>query len=112
MAYLHPLANLTFAETSTARDIIRASHEDTVIEFREIGLKEPPKAELVKFLEIEHSGALTDSTSRPPRLAYAHFDTIGADKVPHYCEALIDLPSKTLLTKEIISKQYHPALTM
>lgn len=72
----HPLAILSEAETNLARDVVKAAHPKTVIDFREIYLQEPPKKQLLDFLAIEHAGRLSPTTPRPPRLALAVSDDI------------------------------------
>ena len=55
----HPLTILSPDETNLARDLVRAAHPaNTVIDFREIYLQEPPKAQLLEFLALEHAGRL------------------------------------------------------
>lgn len=108
----HPLQHLSKDETILARDIIKRSHPDTVIEFREIGLKEPDKAELLPFLELEHSGTLCSSTPRPTRLAKCHYDTIGSDRLPRYNEAIVNLDQSIRLEHRVIDQDVSPALTM
>ncbi len=87
----HPLQNLSRDEICLARDIVIGFHPDTILEFREISLKEPPKAELLLFLDEEHCGKVASNTLRPPRLAKCHYDTICSDRIPRYNEAVVDL---------------------
>lgn len=108
----HPLQHLTFEETKAARDIIIKCHANEIIEFREIGVQEPSKAELLKFLELEHQGQLKEDSPRPSRLARCHYDTIGSDRTPRYNESLVDLNLLKRVGHEIIPEDISPALTM
>ena len=58
--HTHPLVSLNEAEVNKARDIVRKTHAGAVLHFRVIYLQEPPKAELTRFLDLEHSGRLAD----------------------------------------------------
>ena len=110
----HPLAILSVDEVNAARDVILAKHKDgdKVIDFREIYLEEPPKAELVKFLELEHNGSLSDSSSRPSRTALVQYDVIDTSGVPKHHESCIDLQAKQELKHEIVASEHHACLTL
>lgn len=108
----HPLAILTEEETNLARDVVRAAHPNTVIDFREIYLQEPPKGQLLEFLAIEHAGRLSPTTPRPPRLALCQYDVIGADRVPSYEESVIDIGTRSRIKHTVVGKQHHAALTL
>lgn len=109
----HPLEQLTISESKRARDVSRRAYKDAVIDFRTISLEEPPKAQLQKFLEIEHSGSLQPSTPRPDRLARVAYDVIGSDKIPVYHESLIDVRNGLEVGHEVIdAKHHHAALTL
>lgn len=107
----HPLQHLSQEETCVARDLIAASHPGTVIEFREIGLHEPPKAELLLFLGVEHRGVLSETTPRPARQAMVRYDTIGSDRLPRYNEAVVDVRNKEIVQHELMSQDISPGLT-
>ncbi|KAF7715302.1 Copper amine oxidase [Penicillium ucsense] len=108
----HPLAILSQRETNIARDIVRESHPGTVIDFREIFLNEPPKAELVEFLAIEHAGRLTPTTPRPPRRALCQYDVIGEDRIPQFHESIVDVVSRRRVKHTVVGKQHHASLTL
>ncbi|KAF9871482.1 copper amine oxidase [Colletotrichum karsti] len=63
----HPFDPLTPVEISYAAEITRKSSENEQIFFRAISLAEPPKNEMVEFLDGEHSGS--QDLSYPPRRA-------------------------------------------
>lgn len=108
----HPLAILSIDETKRARDVVIKSHPNVTISFREIFLQEPAKADLKKFLELEHSGRLSPTTPRPPRLAKCQYDVIGSDRVPEYHESVVDVNRAARVKHEVIGKQHQAALTM
>lgn len=108
----HPLASLSVEETNLARDIILASHPKTVVDFRIITLQEPSKADLVSFLQLEHSGKLQPNSPRPPRLAKVHYDVIDDSKIPIYCESIVDVEKRKRISHEVIRSDAHASLTM
>lgn len=108
----HPLSALSADETTVARDVIVASHPDTVVYFREIFLSEPPKTELQAFLALEHSGRLSPTTPRPPRLALCQYDVISRGKVTEYHESVVDIRLRRQVAHQIIDKTSHAALVM
>lgn len=113
MAPQHPLSALTIEETNDARDIILKSHPGASIYFRIISLLEPPKAELTKYLDIEHSGRLSPSTPKPARLAEVKYDAIEkGSKVPVYMESWVDLGRRERVKNEVISSEFHASLTL
>lgn len=112
MPPLHPLKHLSIEETEQARKIVLAAHPNEVVDFREIFLQEPAKAELTKFLDLEHSGRLSPSSPRPARLAKCQYDVIGEDKIPSYQESIVDVIRHKQVKHEVIGKQHHAALTL
>ncbi|KAL5392802.1 hypothetical protein DPSP01_000501 [Paraphaeosphaeria sporulosa] len=88
----HPLAPLSEKELTSAAAIIRASwpaHTD--VHFKVVTLQEPPKAEVVPYLEAEHSG-----TQLPPvsRRAFINYYIRNTNK---FHEAIVDLQSGRVL---------------
>jgi primary-amine oxidase len=108
----HPLSQLSHAETNLARDILLECHPSVVIDFRETFLQEPPKAEVVKFLDHEHSDSLKLDTPRPARLAKIQYDVIGGSKIPEFHESIIDLDKRARVGHEVISIEHHASLTL
>jgi primary-amine oxidase len=109
---VHPLAILSEAETNLARDVVKAAHPGTVIDFREIFLQEPPKKQVQEFLALEHAGRLSPTTLRPPRLALCQYDVIGADRIPEFHESVVDVASHTQVNHTVVGKQHHASLTL
>lgn len=109
----HPLSALSIDETNLARDIVLSCHPEEILYFRQILLLEPPKSEVVSFLEIEHSGKLCLDTPRPQRLAKVQHDVISkGSRVPLYQESVVDLRRKQRVRHEVIAKEKRAALTM
>lgn len=113
----HPLSALTADEVRQARDVILKLHPSSVIDFRVIYLLEPPKADVVRFLDAEHAGTLTADTPRPPRLAQLNYDVIGGSTgdaaVPtQYHESVVDLGAGKRISNELIDTKYHASLGM
>lgn len=114
----HPLSELTEAEFRSARDAIVNNHgPDTALFFRAISLSEPNKADLIPYLEAEHAGTLTDSTSRPPRLAFVEYNIIEAKRSHEYIRAIINIETGDIVSKDSAHKTCYayytpyPALT-
>ncbi|PSK34791.1 Copper amine oxidase 1 [Elsinoe australis] len=108
----HPLSILSERETLLAKEVLLSSHPQEVLVFREIFLQEPPKHELLKFLEQEHSGKDISQITPPARLAKCQYDVIGRDKVPEYQESIVDISKKERVKHEIIGKEYHASLAL
>jgi primary-amine oxidase len=108
----HPLSALSVAETNKVRDIIVSLHPNCVLDFRTVYMLEPPKAEVVPFLALEHAGKVTPRTKRPPRLAQAKYDVIGNSKTPQYHESVIDINSGERRSHQIVGTEHHASLTV
>lgn len=108
----HPLSGLSIAEVNQARDVVLSLHPGSVIDFRAIYLYEPMKSEVLQFLDLEHSGLITEDTPRPARLAQARYDVIGGSKVPSYQESIINLRTSQRVKHEIVGSQHQPGLTV
>lgn len=109
----HPLQQLSYEETLHAKQILLSEHDkEELIIVREIFLQEPPKAKLNKYLQLEHSGSLTDSSPRPSRQALCQYDVIGSDKIPYFHESVIDVEKKIRTKHEVIGKELHAAIKL
>lgn len=64
--YDHPLDPLTVAEISVASTLIKARHIGKRFQFRYVTLVEPPKREMVVYLDAEKAG---QKPQRPDRIA-------------------------------------------
>lgn len=108
----HPLDPLSPGETSTSRQaIINARGSDAVIRFRSIVLEEPPKEELVRFLDFEHSGTLSAQTPRPARWAKVQYDVIQGGKDHTYLESWIDVNKKTEVKQRVVDRMHQAGIT-
>ncbi|KAK1242737.1 hypothetical protein MKX08_005549 [Trichoderma sp. CBMAI-0020] len=94
----HPLAPLSAAEHTQARDAVAKLHGPSeTIFFRAIHLQEPKKSELQPFLEAEHTGSLAEDTPRPAREAIVEHDVIRADRA-EYINAVVNLDNGKVTT--------------
>jgi primary-amine oxidase len=109
---VHPLRGLSVQETERAKETLLAEHKGELIIVREIWLQEPPKQQLRKFLDLEHSGNLTATCPRPARCAAAQYDVVGSDKIPYFHEAVVDIDKKAVVKHEVISKEQHAPLKL
>ena len=113
--HTHPLVSLSEAEVNKARDIVRKTHAGAVLHFRVIYLQEPPKAELTRFLDLEHSGRLADIKPGqwPRRIARVHYDVLEpGNKTPKSIEVLVDLDGGRIASTEDVRSGAQPAFTL
>ncbi|KAH8679122.1 copper amine oxidase [Ilyonectria robusta] len=109
----HPLSALSLSETNQARDIVLALHPGTIVNFRTVYLTEPPKAEVVPFLALEHAGKVNELTPRPARLAEARYDVVrNGQNRPEYHESVVDLRTSQRVKHQIVGSEHHASLTM
>ncbi|KAK1851036.1 copper amine oxidase [Colletotrichum chrysophilum] len=108
----HPLSALSLEETNKARDIVLAAHPGSVLDFRQNYLWEPPKAEVLKFLDLEHSGKLTASSPRPARCAQVFYDVIGGATKAQYFESIVDLGLRKIVDQKLIGSEHQASLTI
>lgn len=74
---LHPLAPLTADEITTAAAIVRGVWpEKTDLHFKVITLQEPPKSEVVPYLEAEHEGGQLPTIGRKAFVNYYLRNTV------------------------------------
>lgn len=67
----HPLDPLLPSEIATAAKIVRDRFAGSYINFRAITLREPPKAEVLPYLQADRNGSTLPRT--PDRIAYIQF---------------------------------------
>lgn len=85
---MHPLAPLSASELLSAASLVKASwpaHAD--LHFKVVTLKEPPKEEVLKYLEAEHSRSSLPAMSRK---AFVNYYIRNSSK---FHEAVVDLSS-------------------
>lgn len=109
----HPLAALSLEEVKVARDVVLAASPGELIQFRMIYTQEPEKSKLVAFLELEHAGALTPSSPRPPRLARVHYAATGKSPDRKACEieVSVDLTTRKVASKDVIGTEFLAGLS-
>ncbi|CAG9996034.1 unnamed protein product [Clonostachys byssicola] len=107
----HPLSQLFEAEFQRARDIIVGIHRpDTSLFFRSIYAKEPDKASLVPFLEVEHAATLTEDTERPPRLAHVEYDIVRLTEHEHI-RSVVNLETEQVVSSDSAENLSKPSFT-
>tara|TARA_R110002003_G_scaffold104_33_gene8487 strand:- start:22295 stop:22657 length:363 start_codon:yes stop_codon:yes gene_type:complete len=73
----HPLAPLSASELQNAAAIIKASWPArTDLHFKVVTLQEPPKVEVLQYLEAEHSGKPLPTVSRKAFINYYIRNTV------------------------------------
>lgn len=108
----HPLDPLSISECDRARQaILNVRGPEVLIKFRAIYMYEPPKRELVAFLEAEHSNGLSTKTPRPARQAYIQYDVISKDGAVQFTESIVDVMTGKEALHRPIGKPHHAALT-
>lgn len=94
MSVKHSLDSLSAHEIVLASAAIRRARKSGLF-FRNIFNLEPPKAQLIPYLDAEHAGTLCADTPRPPRRARAQYGVIEHDGSRSYMESTIDLVTST-----------------
>lgn len=107
----HPLDQLSGDEVDIARQAVLDARK-TAILFRNIFAVEPPKAELVKFLNAEHAGSLSPDTPRPARQARVQYDVVFEDRSHEYMESVIDIASGKEVEQRRVDKTSQQSLTL
>jgi primary-amine oxidase len=108
----HPLDQLSVVEANLAREaILTARGPQVAIHFRSIFLEEPPKKELLKFLDLEHSGMLTARTPRPARVAKVQYDVVRGNQNHEYTESWVNVISGKEVERRVVDKIHHASLT-
>ncbi|RSL51969.1 hypothetical protein CEP53_008257 [Fusarium sp. AF-6] len=97
---IHPFDPLQPDEISRAAEIVRPHFDGRDINFRVITLREPPKKEMIQFLEKEHRNQLT---GQPPTRC-ARVEVVLESKTGNHelFELLVDLDNN-----RVTAKQHH-----
>ncbi|KAH6855386.1 copper amine oxidase [Chaetomium sp. MPI-CAGE-AT-0009] len=95
----HPFDPLTAKEIQQAADILIGHCSADPVIFRVITLWEPPKADIIPFLDMEHEGKETPTP--PPRLAkvQAHVDN-------RFFEFKVDLGRQSVISEEALEGRH------
>ncbi|TQV92114.1 copper amine oxidase 1 [Cordyceps javanica] len=107
----HPLDSLSCDEIRIASNAVRLARK-TPLFFRNVFNLEPPKIELVPFLEAERAGFPNPDTPRPPRRACAQYDVIENDGKRYYMESTIDLATGEEIATRVLQKHQRAAFTV
>ena len=107
----HPFDQLSNHEVDVAREVILKARQAPIL-FRNMLTVEPPKAQMVKFLNAESAGTLSEKTPRPPRQARVQYDVIASDKNHQYMESIVDIASASEVSKRTVETKLQQALTV
>lgn len=99
----HPLDQLSEDEIRTASAVVRQARNTPLLVFRNVFNLEPPKADLIPYLDVERAGTLCGDTPRPPRRARAQYDVIEHDGTRYYMESTVDLATG----EEVDTRRLH-----
>lgn len=98
----HPLAPLSAEEITSAASIIKASWPGkTDLHFKSITLEEPPKVEVLKYLDAEHNNKPLPSINRQAFLNYYIRNT------NKFHEAVIDLTTGKVVYNTLLGPFLH-----
>lgn len=99
---VHPLDQLTKAEAELAVKLLIKANEGKSIHIKNIQAQEPPKKEMIKYLDAEHAGK---PIAPPHRVAYCVFFVLNDYRAQ---ELWLDLDDKTVLRRQLFPKGAHP----
>ncbi|KAJ5780105.1 hypothetical protein N7457_005265 [Penicillium paradoxum] len=100
MSATHPFDPLSPSEITKAAEVVRELLQGKCLNFRVITLKEPPKREMIAFLDTEHLGQ--PQLSRPVRIAYVQVIVCGDSGPNELTELLVDLDRGVVTQREIL----------
>ncbi|KAF4468704.1 primary-amine oxidase [Fusarium albosuccineum] len=91
MASLHPFDPIRPDEIQLACQILRASFKQTTLRFKTIEIKEPPKQDVIPYIEAERLGK--PLPAKPARTIYALFHRLDSGA---FIKALVNLDAKSV----------------
>ncbi|KAM0228999.1 hypothetical protein ACHAPO_010274 [Fusarium lateritium] len=101
VSYAHPLDPATAEEIEQATTIVKQFFYGIPLHFKAVGLDEPPKRELVAYLEAEHSGApLPALPRRIFAMWYIH-------RTPRLFEAVVDITNGKIESYQELPRDFH-----
>lgn len=95
---MHPFDPLSPDEISRAAAIVRPHFGSQELNFRVITLQEPPKSEMIRFLDSEHAGRHTDHA--PTRCARVEVVIRLSGEENALFELLVDLDNEKTIAKQ------------
>lgn len=103
---VHPLDQLTSAEAKKSVKIIKDNFKGSTIHIKNLQIEEPPKREMIKFLDAEHAG---HPIAPPPRIVYSVL-LIMAEK--RATQVWIDLDKGSIVKTEAFPIGKQPMIDM
>ncbi|KAF1997273.1 copper amine oxidase [Amniculicola lignicola CBS 123094] len=100
MAYRHhPLDPLAPEEIAKVADVVRSTAPNENLLFRVITLAEPPKRDMIAYLDLEHAGY--NEPAHPGRVAKVHVYLTG-----QFHEILVDVTAGKVIVDEILEGRH------
>ena len=106
----HPLDPLSAEEITVAAAIVKNAHQGRRMQFRYVSMVEPPKEQMVQYLEKEAAGEKPESPARIAELRFALFEGESGWAYKVY-ESQVDLGTKNVLFTEPIPDDVHESLS-
>lgn len=101
MSVEHPLDPATAGEIRCATDLIKVLFHDIPLHFKAAGLDEPPKKDLLTYLEAEHKGQPL------PILPRRIFVIWYIKRTPRLFEAIVDVTNKQVDQYKELPRDFH-----
>lgn len=95
--FSHPFDPLTADEITKAANIVRGAFQEQTLNFRVVTLKEPPKNDMIKYLDHEHRKVTADRPTRCARVEIIASNVLGPNEL---WELHVDLDNKTIANRE------------
>ncbi|RSL79554.1 hypothetical protein CEP51_007259 [Fusarium floridanum] len=99
--YLHPLDPATAEEIGRATGMIKKLFSPVELHFKAAGLDEPPKKELVRYLDAEHKGLPL------PLLPRCIFAIWYIKRTPRLFEAVVDVTNGKVVQHQELPRDFH-----
>ncbi|OJJ42255.1 hypothetical protein ASPZODRAFT_20648 [Penicilliopsis zonata CBS 506.65] len=97
----HPLDPATPEEIQRATDLVKAAYAGVPLHFKAAGLEEPPKAQMVEYLDAEHN-------NRPlPYMPRCVFLIWYIKRTPRLFEAIVDVTGNQIVHHVELPRDFH-----
>lgn len=96
--FIHPFESLKDEELRIAAKLVKDAYPGKDIHFAQIDRADPPKSEMLKYLELEKTGKTLPVI---PRVVYCYYYT---DTTPTFNKALVNVTYKHVITKTQLPK--------
>lgn len=103
----HPLADLTAAEIRQASSLVRKLHANQDLVFKAITLEEPPKQQVLQYLEAHKNGG---DFPEIPRIAFAAYYLKGTVGMTRPSEGERRLTEQRIISSQLMSMSQRASL--